>query len=243
MDFNYFHEDQDSLQQLILENTSLESPRLVPEIQLFLAAEDLPLWRMGESELAELGLGTPFWAFAWAGGQALSRHILDNPSIVAGKRILDFGSGSGMVAMAAIMSGAFEVTATDIDPVAAIAMRMNAETNNCYFDISTEDVIGDMGDWDVILVGDVCYDAEIARNVIPWIKSLAKEGRDVLIGDPGRFYLPKLGLRSVAKYGAETTSLMEDTDLRNAQVWTVDVSKIGCSGGDDMDHDHEFDDY
>lgn len=240
---NYYHDDQDSLQQLIIENTALETPRLLPEIQLYLAAEDLPLWRMGEEELGELGLGTPFWAFAWAGGQALSRHILDNPSIVAGKRVLDFGSGSGMVAMAAIMAGAFEVTATDIDPVAAIAMRMNGEANDCYFDISTEDVIGEYGEWDVILVGDVCYDADIARAVIPWIKGLAKDGREVLIGDPGRFYLPKLGLKRIAKYGAETTSLMEDTDLRNAQVWEVDVSKIGCNSDDgDHDHDHEDED-
>ncbi|WP_328597170.1 class I SAM-dependent methyltransferase [Curvivirga aplysinae] len=229
MDYDYYHDDQDALRQLIRENTNLESPRLLPEILLHLAVEDLPLWRMGEMELQEIGLGTPFWAFAWAGGQALSRHILDNPSLVAGKRVLDFGSGSGMVAMAATMAGAFEVTATDIDPVAAIAMQMNAEENNCYFDISTDDVVGDYGDWDVILVGDVCYDADIARAVIPWIKSLAQDGRDVLIGDPGRFYLPKLGLKKIAKYASETTSLMEDTDLRNAQVWSIDLEKIGCS--------------
>ena len=233
MDFNHYHEDQDAIRELILENTQLDSPRLLPEINLYLASEDLPLWRMGEMELQEIGLGTPFWAFAWAGGQALSRHILDNPSIVAGKKVLDFGSGSGMVAMAAVMSGAFDVTATDIDPVAAIAMEMNAQANDCYFDISTDDVVGETGDWDVILVGDVCYDAEIARAVIPWIKSLAQSGRDVLIGDPGRVYLPKLGLKRIARYGAETTSLMEDTDLRNAQVWAVDLAQKSC--GSDLE--------
>lgn len=206
----------------VLENTRLDSPRLLPEIRLHLAMEDLPIWRMGEDELYEMGWTTPFWAFAWAGGQALSRYLLENPDAVRGKRVLDFGSGSGMVAIAAVKAGAWDVTAADIDPLAAEVMRMNAEANDVYFDITTEDLVGQESQWDVVLVGDVCYDKEIADTVIPWIHEMAKNGTDILVGDPGRFYLPKLGLRQIAKYHAPTTSIMEDSDLRNAQVWVVD---------------------
>ena len=218
----------DDFQSLVLENTRLDTPRLLPEIQLHLAMEDLPIWRMGEDELHEMGWTTPFWAFAWAGGQALSRYLLDNPSAVAGKRVLDFGAGSGMVAIAAAKAGAFDVTAADIDPLACEVMRMNAEANDIWFDITQENVVGEESQWDIVLVGDVCYDKETADLVIPWIHELAKNGTDVLVGDPGRFYLPKLGLRQIAKYHAPTTSLMEDSDLRNALVWVVDPEQAAA---------------
>ena len=204
---------------LITENTTVIAPRLVPEIRLHLADEDLPLYRAGEDELRALGIGTPHWAFAWAGGQALARYVLDNPAVVAGKRVLDFGAGSGLVAIAAVKAGAATVTASDIDPVAAEAMALNRAFNGVDFEIDAEDRIGTDGGWDPLLIGDVCYDKDIADRLLPWLRELAAAGRTVLIGDPGRFILRDLGLETVASYHAETTGIMEDSDLRNARVW------------------------
>lgn len=208
---------------LVRENTEIISPRLLPELRLHLAQEDVPLYRMGEDELEDLGIGTPYWAFAWAGGQALARYLLDTPEVVRGRRVLDFGSGSGMVAIAAARSGAFDAIAVDIDPVAAVAMELNADLNDVHIDIRVEDVIGRLDpEFEVVLVGDVFYDKEITDAVLPWLKNLQAAGRTILIGDPGRFYLPSLGLLRIARYASETTGLMEDTDLRNAGVWTLD---------------------
>ncbi|MDD9908017.1 MAG: 50S ribosomal protein L11 methyltransferase [Rhodospirillaceae bacterium] len=204
---------------LITENTAIVAPRLVPEISLHLADEDLPLYRAGEDELTALGIGTPYWAFAWAGGQALARYVLDNPDVVAGKRVLDFGAGSGLVAIAAAKAGAAEIIAADIDPVAAEAMSLNGALNGVDFSITTEDLIDTDGGWDPMLIGDVCYDKEIADRLLPWLRGLAAVGRTVLIGDPGRFILRDMGLETIAAYHAETTGIMEDSDLRNARVW------------------------
>jgi len=191
-------------------------------MKLHLAQDDVPLYRMGEDELAALGIGTPYWAFAWAGGQALGRYILDNPHSVRGRKVLDFGAGSGMVAIAAALAGAFDVIANDIDPVAAEAMGLNAELNDVFLDVVTQNVIGSTSaDYEVVLVGDVFYDKEIADHVLPWLRDLKARGREILIGDPGRFYLPDLGLERIARYNSETTGLMEDTDLRNAGVWRL----------------------
>lgn len=213
---------EQSWDMLIRDNTEVISPRLLPEMSLHLAQEDVPLYRMGEDELDALGIGTPYWAFAWAGGQALARYLLDTPEAVRGKKVLDFGAGSGMVAIAAAKAGAFDAMAADIDPVAAVAMEMNADLNDVHLDILVEDVIGRLDpDFEVVLVGDVFYDKSIADMVLPWLKDLKAAGRTILIGDPGRFYLPALGLERIAKYASETTGLMEDTDLRNAGVWTL----------------------
>ena len=204
---------------LIRENTAAIAPRLVPEVRLHLADEDRALYRAGEDELAAMGIGTPYWAFAWAGGQALARYILDNPKAVSGRKVLDFGAGSGLVAIAAAKAGAFDVTAADIDPMAAAAMDLNRSLNDVWFEIETGDVIGGAGDWEVLLVGDVCYDKEIADRIFPWLRREHEAGRDILFGDPGRFYLNNFGLEPVASYHAETTGIMEDSDLRNARVW------------------------
>lgn len=211
--------DGSSPHVLITRNTAVEAPRLVPEIRLHLAAEDLPLYRAGEDELAALGIGSPYWAFAWSGGQALARYLLDNPATVAGKRVLDFGAGSGLLAIAAALAGAAAVTAADIDPVAEEAMVLNRALNGVAFDIVTDDLIGANGPWDILLVGDVCYDKELADRLLPWLRDEAAQGKHVLIGDPGRFILRNLGLETVASYHAETTGIMEDSDLRNARVW------------------------
>lgn len=207
---------------MVVDNTRAVSPRLLPEMKLYLAQDDVPLYRMGEDELDALGIGTPYWAFAWAGGQALGRYLLDNPSVVRGRKVLDFGAGSGMVAIAAALAGAFDVIAADIDPVAAEAMRLNAEMNDVHLDILTEDVIGSTDpNFEVVLIGDVFYDKGLADLVLPWLRELEALGRTVLIGDPGRFYLPSMGMERVARYASETTGLMEDTDLRNAGVWRL----------------------
>ncbi|WP_421882133.1 class I SAM-dependent methyltransferase [Pacificispira sp.] len=211
-----------SYSSLVVDNTRAVSPRLLPEMKLYLAQDDVPLYRMGEDELDALGIGTPYWAFAWAGGQALGRYLLDNPSVVRGRKVLDFGAGSGMVAIAAALAGAFDVIAADIDPVAAEAMRLNAEMNDVHLDILTEDVIGSTDpNFEVVLIGDVFYDKGLADLVLPWLRELEVLGRTVLIGDPGRFYLPSMGMERVARYASETTGLMEDTDLRNAGVWRL----------------------
>lgn len=211
-----------SYSSLVVDNTRAVSPRLLPEMKLYLAQDDVPLYRMGEDELDALGIGTPYWAFAWAGGQALGRYLLDNPSVVRGRKVLDFGAGSGMVAIAAALAGAFDVIAADIDPVAAEAMRLNAEMNDVHLDILTEDVIGSTDpNFEVVLIGDVFYDKGLADLVLPWLRELEALGRTVLIGDPGRFYLPSMGMERVARYASETTGLMEDTDLRNAGVWRL----------------------
>jgi predicted nicotinamide N-methyase len=209
-------------QGLIRENTRVVSPRLLPEMKLHLAQDDVPLYRMGEDELDALGIGTPYWAFAWAGGQALGRYILDNPEVVRGRKVVDFGAGSGMVAIAAALAGAFDAIAYDIDPVAAEAMALNADLNDVHLDIRIDDPIGlTSPEFEVMLVGDVFYEKQIADRVLPWLSDLAAEGRTVLVGDPGRFNLPSLGLERIARYASETTGLMEDTDLRNAGVWTI----------------------
>lgn len=211
--------DAQTPRTLITENTSVIAPRLVPEIRLHLAHEDLPLYRAGEAELCALGIGTPYWAFAWAGGQALARYVLDNPAVVAGKKVLDFGAGSGLVAIAAVKSGADIVTAADIDPVSVKAMVLNSALNDVAFGFETEDLIGTDRGWNPLLIGDVCYDKKIADRLVPWLRDLAAAGRTVLIGDPGRFILCDMGLETIASYHAETTSIMEDSDLRNARVW------------------------
>ncbi|WP_417428092.1 class I SAM-dependent methyltransferase [Kiloniella sp.] len=205
----------------ITQNTrSTGTPLLGDEIELYLACQDLPLWQLGEEELDKLQLPTPFWAFAWAGGQALSQYIRDNPDIVRGKRVLDFACGCGIQAIAAKMSGAKTVLATDIDPFAIAATELNAENNKVSLATTTENLVGkDNQGWDVILAGDVCYEGPMAKEITSWLWQLSKTGVIVLMGDPGRTYLPKSGLKKLISYGVQTSSALEDTDVRNACVW------------------------
>jgi predicted nicotinamide N-methyase len=205
----------------IRDNTALEAPPLVPELTLHLASELYPLWHKTADELDEIGLPPPFWAFAWAGGQALARYILDNPETVAGKSVLDFGSGSGIVAIAAVQAGAANVTASDIDPYAIAAMAVNADANSVAYAITDEDLTGSDAGWDVVLAADVCYEQPMSGRVTDWLRVLAARGADVYIGDPRRMYLPREGLEQLAKYSVKTTTHLEDTDLVNAQVWRV----------------------
>jgi predicted nicotinamide N-methyase len=209
----------DARTAFIRANTVIETPPLIPEIKLHLATEIVPIWQSTEEELAEMGLPPPYWAFAWAGGQALARYILDNPDIVAGKTVLDFASGSGLVAVAAAMAGAARVTAADIDPYADAAAQMNAALNGVAVEPAACDLIGRNEGWDVVLAGDICYEQPLAGRVTAWLRDLSAAGVTVLMGDPGRTYLPKDGMEWVVRYAVKTTREIEDTDVRNAVVW------------------------
>ncbi len=201
-------------------HTAVEAPPLVPEIRLWLASEALPLWEAGEAELAATGLPPPYWAFAWAGGQALARYLLDHPEQVAGRRVLDFAAGSGLPAVAAAKARAAAVAASEIDPFAASAIRLNAALNRVRIEVLETDVIDQDGaDWDLVLAGDVFYERDLAARVEPWLRRLAGEGATVLVGDPGRGFLPKSGLERRFAYRVKTDRALEDTDERNAAVW------------------------
>lgn len=201
-------------------NTELLRPPLVPEIVLHLATEIVPIWRKTEEELAAEGIPPPFWAFAWAGGQALSRWVLDNPDTVRGKRVLDFATGSGVSAIAAMKAGAREVIANEIDAFAIAAATLNAAANEVALTTSHEDLIGRDDGWDTVLAGDVCYEREMSTRVFDWLKALARRGALVLVGDPGRNYLPK-GMTELAIYDVQTTRELEDREVRRTKVWRV----------------------
>ncbi|MDX5366378.1 MAG: methyltransferase [Alphaproteobacteria bacterium] len=206
----------------IRRNTALHEPPLVPEVKLHLATEIVPIWQMTEEELEKSGLPPPFWAFAWAGGQALSRYILDNPEIVAGKSVLDFGGGSGLIGVAAAKAGAKSVISADIDQFAVEAITLNAKANDVQVEATAEDLVGvENRGWQIILVGDMCYERPLAERIETWLRRLAGEGATVLIGDPGRTYLPKTGLEKLVSYAVMTTRELEDTDVRNTSVWRV----------------------
>jgi predicted nicotinamide N-methyase len=192
---------------------------LVPEIRLFLATELVPLWHKTEEELEQEGVPPPYWAFAWAGGQALARYILDHGLKVAS--VLDFGSGSGLVAIAAAKAGAQKVLAADIDKFAAAAIAVNADENGVQIDVTTEDVIGRAGDWDVILIGDMCYERPLAERLMAWLTERVRGGAMVLMGDPGRTYFPKSGVEKLATYRVLTTRELEDREIRETSVYRL----------------------
>lgn len=203
----------------IRSNTSLIAPPHVPEIRLWLASEVHDLWLKTEEDLQEIGLPPPFWAFAWAGGQGLARYILDHPEEVRGKRVLDFASGSGLVAIAARLAGASEVVAADIDPWAETAIRLNAAENGVEIAFVGEDLIGGPLDADVLLAGDVFYDRDFANALVSWFGTLAAEGRRVLVGDPGRSYRPTERLEALATYEVPVTRVLEDSEVKKTTVW------------------------
>jgi predicted nicotinamide N-methyase len=200
--------DPSRARAFIMANTRVFVPPLLPELRLHLATEVTPLWRATERDLAESFVEPPFWAFAWTGGQALARLLLDKPGLVRGRRVLDFASGSGLCAIAAARSGAAAVFAVERDPVAVEAIGLNAAENGVTIDARLEDVLphGERRSppWshacDVVLAGDVCYEEAMAARVLPWLRKRAGAGALVLLGDPGRPYLPKEGLVEIARY-------------------------------------------
>jgi predicted nicotinamide N-methyase len=203
-------------------NTVVTAPPLVPEIRLYLATEITPIWQATEESLARSGLPPPFWAFAWAGGQALARYLLDHPAEVAGRSVLDFGAGSGLVAIAAAKAGAAFVLAAEIDHFAAAAIAANAALNDVAIAVRTTDLLDTIDPrWEVVTAGDVCYERPMADRVTGWLRGLAARGTLVLLGDPGRAYLPCEGLVERARYLVPTSRELEDRDTRDGIVWEV----------------------
>ena len=206
----------------ILANTRLQAPPHTPELVLHLADEITPIWKMTEEALAEIGLPPPFWAFAWAGGQALARYILDAPHIVAGRQVVDFASGSGIVAIAALKAGAAQVLAADIDGYCAQAIALNTAANGVACDFTDTNLLdAPPPAVDLILAGDICYEKPLAEQVMAWLATAKAQGATVLIGDPGRSYFPKAGLTRLAEYQVQTTRELEDMEVKKTAVWTL----------------------
>lgn len=204
----------------VARETAVGCPPFVPEVRLRLATEVTPLWHATEAALARAGVPPPYWAFAWAGGQALARYLLDHPASVSGKRVLDLAAGGGVVAIAAARAGAAHVAAADIDPFAAAALRMNAALNGVALDVITEDLTAGTagGAWDVIVAGDVCYERAMVDRVLPWLRRQAGEAAAVLVGDPGRAYCPTEGVEELARYLVPTSLDLEGRAQRETRV-------------------------
>lgn len=212
--------DRQSRVAFLRANTKLLVSQFVPEIKLHLAEESLPIWRKTEEELGEMNLPPPFWAFAWAGGLALARYVLDNPSLVAGKRVLDLGSGSGLVAIAAKRAGAAEVLAADVDLFASAAALINAEANAVNLRVTEDDILDTTpSDIDVLLVGDLFYERDLTERVVSFMERMAGTGAPVLVGDPRRSYFPAERFINLARYDVPTTRELEDQEIKRAAVW------------------------
>ena len=206
----------------ILANTRLLAPPHTPELRLHLADEITPIWRLTEEALGEMGLPPPFWAFAWAGGQALARYLLDHPEEVAGKRVVDFAAGSGIVAVAAMKAGAAEALAADIDRFCAAAIALNAAANDVEVAFTDQDLLdAPPPEVDVILAADICYEKPLAGRVMTWLTAARAQGMRVLIGDPGRSYFPRTGLTRLAEYRVPTTRELEDMEVKRTGVWAL----------------------
>jgi len=206
----------------ILANTRLQAPPHTPELMLRLADEVTPIWRMTEEALSEIGLPPPFWAFAWAGGQALARYVLDRPELVRGKRVLDFASGSGIVGIAAARAGAAHVVCADIDGFCGDAAALNAAANGVAVEVTDRDLLDAAPPpVDVILAADICYEKPLAERVMAWLGQARAAGTVVLMGDPGRSYFPRSGLEKLAEYQVPTTRELEDMEVKRTAVWTL----------------------
>jgi predicted nicotinamide N-methyase len=209
--------------EFVQRNTAITAPPLVPEIRLHLATEVTPIWHATEKSLAGNALPPPFWAFAWAGGQALARYLLDHPEAVAGREVLDIGSGSGIVAIAAAKAGASRVVAAEIDPFAAAAIALNAPLNGVTIAIETRDLLDRAAaGWGVALAGDICYEEPMSSRALALLRRIAARGRLALLGDPGRAYLPKSGLTELARYTVPTSRELEAKEISEGVVWQVE---------------------
>ena len=203
----------------ILANTAISHAPLVPEIALHLATEITPIWQATEAWLNERTIEPPVWAFAWPGGQATARLLLDEPWRVAGKRVLDFAAGCGIAAIAAARAGA-RVEAAEIDTLACAALGLNAALNGVSLAVTEGDVVGSDGGWDVILAGDVCYEAPMTAHILPWLRAMAAR-REVWVADPGRAYLPAEGLAPLARHAVPTSLELENRELREVTIFRL----------------------
>ena len=206
----------------VLRHTRLRPIPGLASVRLHLADEVLPLWRATQLETEDHDAALPYWAFAWAGGLAIARYLEDQPGTVAGRRIFDFASGSGLCAIGAMRAGASSALAADIDPFAAAAIERNARANRCRVTVVRRDVLDEPPpDVDVILAGDCWYEVRLAERVLPWLRRAQDDGIDVLVGDPGRRYLPTDALEELAAYDVETTTELEDLVQKTAAVYRL----------------------
>ena len=203
-------------------NTKILSPPLIPEIRLHLAEELLAIWTKTEEELGASGLPPPYWAFAWAGGQALGRYLMDNPELVAGKPVLDLAAGCGLTAIAALKAGASRAIGNDIDDFAGAAMTLNAALNDVMIDVQLGDLLGrpPLADH-VILVGDLFYEKPLAERVLAWVAACQAAGATVLTGDPGRTYFPRDRFKQIAEYQVPVSRELEDAEIKRTSVWKL----------------------
>lgn len=211
-------------ENFIRENTRLRPVPHVPEISLYVADEAVPLWQKTEEQLGEMGLPPPFWAFAWAGGQALARYILDHPQIVRGKRVLDLACGSGLVAIAAKKAGALHVVANDIDAFAMPAIALNAEANGVTLEMEGIDRLDPataLEPFGTVLAGDIFYERDTASRAFSFLQRMKANGAHVLVGDPGRTYLPKQQMSVLAEYEVPVIRDLEDAEIKRTKVWAL----------------------
>ena len=213
--------DAPDAEAFVAAQTALDRPALVPEIALHLATEITPIWQATESWLDREGIEPPFWAFAWPGSQVLARLVLDEPARVAGQRVLDFAAGGGLAAIACLRAGAASVEAAELDPLACAAIALNARANGVAVTATCGDVVGQARRWDVILAGDVCYEAPMTGHILPWLRRMAAEGAEVWLADPGRAYLPKTGLEPILRRAVPVTRELEDREVREVTVYRV----------------------
>jgi predicted nicotinamide N-methyase len=202
-------------------HTTLRRPPLLPEVALWLAGEVVPLWEATERRLGVTGTDPPFWGYAWAGGQAVARYVLDHPAEVAGRTVLDLAAGGGVCAVAAALSGATRVEAADIGPFAGAATALNADANGVRVMVTATDLLGQPPpDVDVVLAGDVCYERRMAARMLGWLATAHRRGSRVLLGDPGRAYLPGTGFTRVAGYDVPTLTELEGDPVRRTAVFS-----------------------
>jgi predicted nicotinamide N-methyase len=217
---------------VLRDHTRIGSAPLTPELRFHLADPQSDLWRQEEEALIAQGLPSPFWAFAWGGGQALARLVLDQPELVKDKRVLDFACGCGVAGIAAAKAGADLVTGTEIDAFAVHAARANARLNDVPMQVLHADLVGADDGWDVVLAGDVFYETEAGAAITDWLESLHDRGALVLIGDPGRAYLPKDKLSIMARFEAPRAGDLEDQDVGAARVWRFSAPSCGLPDPD-----------
>jgi predicted nicotinamide N-methyase len=206
---------------LVHSHTRLQAPSAVPEVLLHLAEEPIELWEHTERERGSQ-LPPPFWAFAWAGGQALARYVLDHPDLVRDRAVCDLAAGSGLVAIAAALAGASSVTAVEVDPLAAAAIAINTATNDVAVGVTLGDVLdGDAAGADVVLAGDVFYSRPMTERVLPFLQRARDGGARVLVGDPGRAYLPRGLFTALATYDVPVTQALESAEIKVTTVWEL----------------------
>jgi len=211
-----------SARAFVLRQTRLRPVPGLEEVRLHLADEVLPLWGAVQVETGDPDAPLPYWAFAWGGGLAIGRYLRDHPEVVSGRRVFDLGSGSGLCAIAALLAGADVATGAEIDPLGRAAMELNARANGCRLTIVRRDVLDDPPpEADVILAGDCWYDAAFAARVLPWLRRARAAGIDLVLGDPGRRYLPSDQLAELASYEVRTTTELEDLDHKTGRVFTL----------------------